>query len=224
VTNEQYARFDAEHDSRLEHGEFLQFSIRERGWPLSGEKQPVVRVSWDRAMAFCRWLSEKTGRRVTLPTEAQWEWAARSAAATPLYYGDESTDFSPYANLADATHLSREKLGWGLPIGAIPQWRPGVLEIDDKHRVSAPVGTFAANAWGLKDMVGNAAEWTRSAYRPYPYNAEDGRNETQGDERRTVRGGSWQDPPQRATASFRTGYNRWQPVIDVGFRVVVEID
>lgn len=224
ITNEQFARFDTEHDSRLENGEFLQFSTLERGWPLSGEKQPVVRVSWDRAMEFCHWLSEKTGRRVTLPTEAQWEWAARSGATTPFWYGTESTDFSPFANLADATHLSRETLGWKLPSGAIPLWRPGVLDIDDKYRVSAPTGSFQANVWGLKDMVGNAAEWTRSAYRPYPYNDADGRNDTTGADRRTVRGGSWQDPPQRATASFRTGYHSWQPVVDVGFRVIVEID
>jgi len=224
ITNEQYARFDQTHDSRLEHGEFLQFSTRERGWSLSGEKQPVVRVSWDRAMAFCRWLSEKTGRRVTLPTEAQWEWAASAGSATSLWYGEESTDFSPFANLADATHLSRETLGWSLPSGAIPLWRPGVLDVDDKYRVSAPVGSFQANVWGLKDMVGNAAEWTRSAYRPYPYNDADGRNQTTGVVRRTVRGGSWQDPPQRATSSFRTGYQSYQPVIDVGFRVIVEVE
>ena len=68
VTNRQFAQFDPTHDSRLEHGDFLQFSVRERGYPVDGPDQPVVRVSWHRAMAFCRWLSEKTGRRFTLPT------------------------------------------------------------------------------------------------------------------------------------------------------------
>ncbi len=64
VTNRQYAAFDPRHDSRLEHGDFIQFSPLERGWPLNLPEQPVVRVPWQRAMEFCRWLSAKTGRTV----------------------------------------------------------------------------------------------------------------------------------------------------------------
>jgi len=72
-------------------------------------------------------------------------------------------------------------------------------------------------------MIGNAAEWTRSAYRPYPYNAADGRDDPAAPGRKVVRGGSWYDRPQRATASFRMAYQPWQAVFDVGFRIIVEV-
>ncbi len=72
----------------------------------------MVRVSWEEAMAFCRWLSEKLGEEVTLPTEAQWEWACRAGTATPLNYGDLDTDFSPFANLGDANLRKLADEGW----------------------------------------------------------------------------------------------------------------
>ena len=83
---------------------------------------------------------------------------------------------------------------------------------------------YKPNAWGLHDMIGNAAEWTRSAYRPYPYDARDGRNDPAAAGTKAVRGGSWYDRPYRATASFRMHYQPWQPVFDVGFRIIVEMD
>jgi hypothetical protein len=207
ITNRQYACFDPSHDSRLEHGEFLQFSIRERGYPLNAPDQPVVRVSQRKAMAFCEWLSEKTGKRFTLPTGSQWEWAARAGSTTAMWYGDIDTDFSTTANLSDATHHSRPTFGWSLPSGAIPGWRPARTDVDDKHRVSAPVGSFGANAFGLHDMAGNVAEWTRLA------------NDTT---KAIARGGSWQDTPERATSTIRIPYHPDQSVVDVGFRVICE--
>ena len=220
VTNAQYARFDPAHDSRLEHGDFLQFSVRERGYPLNAPNQPVVRVSWEQAMAFCRWLSETTGKSFTLPTEAQWEYACRAGTATDMWYGGRSDDFAAVANLADATLQRMEKLGWGLPVGAVPPWRPAVVTVNDKHRVSAPVGGYKGNPWGLHDMHGNAAEWTRSVYAPSPYAPDNGRENPRTDPRRVVRGGSWYDRPRRAASAFRTGYRPFQGVYDVGFRVV----
>ena len=104
VTNEQFALFDPTHDSRLEHGDYLHFDERERGYALNRPQQPVVRVSWNRAMDFCRRLSERTGRTFTLPTEAQWEYACRAGTATPLWYGTLDSDFSACANVSDATH------------------------------------------------------------------------------------------------------------------------
>jgi formylglycine-generating enzyme required for sulfatase activity len=207
ITNRQYACFDPSHDSRLEHGEFLQFSIRERGYPLNAPDQPVVRVSQRKAMAFCEWLSQETGRQFTLPTESQWEFAARAGTTTALWYGDLGDDFSTAANLSDATHHSRPTFGWSLPSGAIPGWRPARTDVDDKHRVSAPVASFAANAFGLHDMAGNVAEWTRLA---------DGTTDA------IARGGSWQDTPDRATSTIRVPYHPHQNVVDVGFRVICE--
>jgi len=222
VTNEQYGAFDPSHDSRLEHGDFLQFSIRERGYPVNGPRQPVVRVSWVRAMDFCRWLSKKTGEKFTLPTEAQWEYACRAGTDTPLYYGPVDTDYSHWANLADATLKKMEKLGWNLPYAAVPPWRPADERFDDKSRVSADAGSYRPNAWGLYDMHGNVCEWTRSTYRPYPYREDDGRNAPSPKDRKVVRGGSWYDRARRARSAFRLSYHAYQSVYDVGFRVICE--
>ena len=75
---------------------------------------------------------------------------------------------------------------------------------------------------GLYDMHGNVAEWTRSDYRPYPYMESDGRNNGSTSERKVVRGGSWRDRPSLARAAFRLDYRPYQPVFNVGFRVVCE--
>jgi formylglycine-generating enzyme required for sulfatase activity len=71
-------------------------------------------------------------------------------------------------------------------------------------------------------MHGNVAEWTRSAYRPYPYRADDGRNHPEADGKRVVRGGSWYDRPRRCRSAFRQAYHPVQGVYDVGFRIVCD--
>ncbi len=221
VTNEQYARFDPAHDSRLEGGDFLQFSVEERGYPLNEPTQPVVRVSWHEAMAFCAWLSAQTGEAFTLPDEAQWEYACRADSTTPMEYGVITDDFAAHANLADHSlaHIDTFE-PWKLPSGAISPWRPAITAVNDGHRVSAPVGSYAANHWGLFDMHGNAAEWTRSAYRAYPWRDNDRRNDPALEEDRVVRGGSWYDRPARVRSAFRLRYAPWQKVYNVGFRVM----
>jgi formylglycine-generating enzyme required for sulfatase activity len=88
--------------------------------------------------------------------------------------------------------------------------------------VSAEVGSYRPNAWGLHDMHGNVWEWTRSSYKPYPYKADDARNDTTGDGPRVVRGGSWYDRPKRCRSAFRLSYPAWRKVYNVGFRVVLE--
>jgi formylglycine-generating enzyme required for sulfatase activity len=223
ITNEQFVLFDSEHQSGLEYADYIQFSPGERGWTLSRAKQPVVRVSWRQAMAFCRWLSEKTGRRFDLPSEAQWEYACRAGTVTPLWYGATDSDFSRVANLSDATHQAIDPFGWNGRPEVIPPWRPADTRFNDHARVSAPVGTYAPNAWGLHDMHGNVAEWTRSAYRPYPYNEGDGRNNAEPQGQKVVRGGSWYDRPERCRSAFRQTYRAEQGVYDVGFRVICEI-
>ncbi|MBI4602358.1 MAG: SUMF1/EgtB/PvdO family nonheme iron enzyme [Planctomycetes bacterium] len=235
VTNEQYALFDPSHSSGIEHGDFLQFDERERGYRLDGPRQPVVRVSWLDAMAFCEHLSARTGLKVTLPTEAQWEHACRAGTPTPFWYGGLDDDFSSFANVSDATHHSVDTFGWGLPSGAIPPWRPADARFDDRSRVSAPVGSYKPNAWGLHDMHGNVAEWTRTAYEPYPYDGAGGRDAAHPGAPgrsgspdlpglRVARGGSWYDVPWRCRSAFRQVYPAYRPVYDVGFRVVCEGD
>jgi len=210
VSNGEYACFDPSHDSGLETGEQYAFGDYERGHLLNRPDQPVVRVSWKQAVAFCRWLSYRTGEAFTLPTEAQWEYACRAGTATPLWYGTLDDDFSRAANLSDATHHT---VDYPHVPTALPPWRPADTRFDDGWRVSAPAGSFESNPWGLHDMHGNVAEWTLSPYVPCPYR-DGGRSR-----HRVVRGGSWLDRPRRARASFRLHYDASQAVHDVGFRV-----
>ena len=210
ITNEQFALFDPTHDSRIEFGDFMHFSPGEQGWSLSHPTQPVVRVSWERAVEFCVWLSQKTGKKVTLPTEAQWEYAARAGANSdmPFWYGTLDTDFSPYANLSDISNQRISDFGWLDRSNTIPAWRPADARFNDHSRVSASVGSYAPNPFGLFDMHGNVSEWVADT----PTNAPG---------RRTVKGGSWYDPPHRARTAFKQHYLAEQQVFDVGFRVIV---
>lgn len=178
-------------------------------------------------MAFCAWLSARTGLDVALPTEAQWEYACRGGAGTPLSFGDLDTDFSKHANLADVTtrelatdtYLHDTWVPLSEPTEA-DDWLPKDTRFNDGALVSAVVGRYQANPWGFHDLHGNVAEWTRSEYRPYPYLENDGRNRSDGDARSVARGGSWRDRPCRATATYRYAYRPYQRVFNVGFRVV----
>jgi len=215
TTNAQFALFHPAHDSA-----YISMTNKDhdhRGHPVNRPTQPVVRVTWEQAEAFCRWLSDRTGQSVKLPTEAQWEWACRAGSASPFSYGDADADFGGFANLADialANFAQRDS----------PKWHPKDDRFNDGAMVTNQVGRYQANAWGLHDMHGNVAEWTRSVYRPYPYQPRDGRDDPNARGQRVARGGSWYDRPHRARSSFRLSYEPWQPVYNVGFRVVVEID
>ncbi len=177
---------------------------------------PAIRVSWEEANEYCRWLSEQTGKKFRLPTEAEWEWAARGGTDTPFYWGGENDNFGPYANLADAS------------LDSIPNQRQTLnyhlrdMRYNDGQQVLGLVGKHAPNAFGLKDMIGNAAEWTQSAYTPYPYQANDGRNTPAADAEVVCRGGAWDLLPRHARVSIRVPYPRWQRVANVGIRLVVE--
>ena len=197
-----------------------------RGYFMNEPEFPAIRVSWEKANAFCEWLSKKSGKKVALPTESQWEWACRAGTATPMNYGDFNTDFSKQANLADASLTLLVVTG----VNPQPMKNPPAemdYELRDKRFNDgvvhlAKVGSYQPNAWGLFDMHGNVAEWTRSAYRPYPYSDTDGRNNTTVNELKSVRGGSWYQRQHRSTSSWRLGYPGWQRVYNVGFRVIVE--
>jgi formylglycine-generating enzyme required for sulfatase activity len=222
VTNEQFARFDPQHDSRVEDKNTYQFGIH--GYPCNEPWQPAVRMSWHQATAFCAWLSQQTGQRFTLPTEAQWEYACRAGTATPFSYGGFDADFSKHANLSDAkmTEFASNPYTVAQPLKnptKYDDWIPKDSRFNDGALLTAKPGSYQANAWGLFDMHGNAAEWTRSPYRPYPYTVDEP-EEPNG--LKVVRGGSWRDVPKRSTSSFRLGYRAYQRVYNVGFRVVCE--
>ncbi len=226
ITNALYERFDPQHDTR-----YIDMHSLDRVVPghiANHPDQPVARVSWDDAQRFCAWLSAKSGLKVTLPTEAQWEWAARAGTDTPYPYGTLATDFGRHANLADQT-LRWYRMGFDGP-SALQRRNPYPPEMnfplhDERFRdgwyVVDHVAQTEPNAWGLHDVVGNVSEWTLSSYRPYPYADADGRNDAANRERKVARGGSWADRPVDAGSSVRRAYQPWQRVYDVGFRVVV---
>jgi len=195
VTNAQYALFDPSHDSRIEAYPGNNFSVKVRGELVNAPDQPVCRISQTRAIAFCKWLSEKTGKEFALPTEAQWEYACRAGTDTPMNFGQIDSDHSTQANLADAT------------CAKVWHWvHPGGSEFNDKTFASARAGAYAPNAWGLHDMHGNVAEWTASQY------GSDGKM--------VIRGGSWNDRPKNATSSIRQALRPHELAYDTGFRVI----
>jgi len=225
ITNRQFAVFDPTHDSHVESLHGYQFGFH--GLPLNQPEQPVVRVTWHQAVAFCDWLSKRHGVRFRLPSEAEWEYACRAGSEKPFWYGTLDDDFSSYANLADGK-LSEFVIDTYIQVRIIPNpnpfddWIPKDRRWNDGGLVSRSVGSYQPNPWGLYDMHGNVWEWTLSLYRGYPYSEDDGRNERDASEWRVVRGGSWYDRPKRATASFRLAYPPYARVFNVGFRIVAE--
>jgi formylglycine-generating enzyme required for sulfatase activity len=235
VTNEQYHRFDPDHDSGYFTKRFQ--GPDGPGLSLASANQPVVRVSWQQALGFCRWLSQKTGMKFTLPTEAQWEYACRAGSQAPLSYSSEAGSLSAWANVADKSLSVRPGPTGGLESNITAHFGKGILEsavyggnvlcdvrFNDGAVATANGGSYRPNAWGLYDMHGNASEWTRTTYKPYPYETNDGRDYPDKAGRKVVRGGSWHDRPKRCRSAFRLSYPAWQRVHNVGFRIVCEIE
>ena len=209
VDNAQYHAFDPAHDSRSQ--DQYGFDQVMPGHVGNHRRQPAVRVSRDEAQAFCAWLSKTCGVAASLPTEEEWEWAARAGTSTPFPWGGLDDDFSKFANFADRT--ARFAYSTWDAAACIQTRRPYRPEqnyplhaerfADDWFTLNF-TGRTNCNPWGLYDMHGNAAEWTRT---------------TTPDGRAVVRGGSFASRPKDATSSFRLVYWPWQKVFDVGFRV-----
>ena len=132
--------------------------------------RPVINVSWLDVTAYAQWLSQQTGQQYRLPTEAQWEYAARAGTKTKYWWGN---DVGKNRAACDGCGA---KWGW------------------DAKRMTAPVGSFAANPFGLYDTAGNVWEWTCSEYE-YPYNGKEmkclSKNRSNDDSLFVLRGGSW---------------------------------
>ncbi|MDG4597382.1 MAG: bifunctional serine/threonine-protein kinase/formylglycine-generating enzyme family protein [Candidatus Contendobacter sp.] len=199
VTNAQYQRFELGHDSGFYES-----------YNLNDPDQPVVRVSWQEAIAYADWLSGKAGLRFRLPTEAEWEYAAR--ANSPLYrpWGDDPNQACRYANIYDETARKTKPLPWAN------------YPCEDGQGVVAPVGKYAPNKFGLYDMLGNVAEWTCSEYdsayaggetRCADPNAAGGR--------RVLRGGSWTEFPELLRFAYRFPTVPGNRKFDYGFRLVL---
>jgi len=226
TTNELYAMFDPSHDSRF----IDQWSKDHNtpGYPANKSRQPAIRITWNEAVAFCKWLSDKTGRKFRLPTEAEWEWACRAGTATPMWYGNIKTDSGQYTDFGKFENLADMSTKMFVVRGVDPQSIPNAPDIEafipradgvnDGNMIAQNVGGYLPNPWELHDMHGSVAEWTASDYKPYPYT--DALLDPK--VRKVVRGGSWYDRPQRARSGIRRGYEPWQPINDVGFRVVCD--
>ena len=184
-------------------------SWRDPGFGQSG-RFPVVCVSWDDAQAYVAWLSRETGEEYRLPSESEWEYAARAGASAARYWGEGESGQCRHANGGDASTKERYS-----------DWKWPVASCRDGHVHTAPVGSFAANGWDLHDMLGNVWEWTEDCWNDsYAGAPSDGTAWEYGDcARRVLRGGSWYFTPSilRAAIRFRnsTGYRSDY----LGFRV-----
>ena len=170
------------------------------------DAHPVVCVSWNDAMAYARWLSRQTGRTYRLPTEAEWEYAARAGTTTGRYWGDDPNQACRYANVADQT---ARKIFPNLTVHAC----------DDGHANTAPVGSFQPNAWMLHDMLGNVWEWTCSAYNENYGGAEQECVREDTPDPRVVRGGAWDESPAWVRSALRYGDSPTLRYSNEGFRL-----
>ena len=223
TTNEQFNVVFPDHDSRFVDQQWKDHVVQ--GYPANKPEQPVIRVSYNDAMEFCRKLSEKTGLKITLPTEAQWEWACRAGSDQDFWYGDMHADFGKKDNLADKTTLLFAVYGVDpQPMAKTNPWYkyytflPKEESVDDGNLVQVGGKAYEANPFGLYSMHGNVAEWTRSDYVSYPYNEKT--KETS--EYKVARGGSYIDRPKYAASHTRKAYYPYQRVFNVGFRMIIE--
>lgn len=181
-------------------------SWREPGYE-SSDTHPVVCVSWNDAMAYAAWLSQQTARSYRLPTEAEWEYAARAGTTSARYWGDDPDRACRYENIADQTSG---------PGGHV--W-PVKHQCTDRHWYTAPVGSFQANPLALADMLGNAWEWTCSAYDNQYGGAENRCVENNATNPIAVRGGSWFYRPAWVRTANRDPNAPWRRHLDGGFRL-----
>ena len=184
----------------ITNGQYLRFvEATGREWSsddgrrLDRADHPATNVTWHDAMAYCGWLSQTLGGKFSLPTEAQWEKAARGTDGRTWPWGDKW----------DSRKCNTQEGGRGetSPVGAY-----------------SPEGD---SPYGCADMAGNVWEWTGSLYRPYPYDVDDGREDPAGDGLRVLRGGSWYDVASLARCAYRDWFTPDTRVYDTGFRCVL---
>ncbi len=216
TTRAEYAAFIAATDHATTGGcemvtDELEVRVREdASWRAPGfeqaDRHPAVCVSWRDAQAYVAWLSAETGERYRLPSEAEWERAARAGTETQRYWGDGEADQCAYENGRT-----------GGPGG----------RCEDGMTYTAPVGSYAANGFGLFDLLGNVREWVEDCWHDdYAGAPDDGGAWTTGGAcgRRVVRGGSWLDVPAMLRAAAREGGDAGVRHNVIGFRVARSLE
>ena len=191
------------------------FSWRNVGFGQT-DVHPVVNVSWNDAVAFCKWLSEKEGKTYRLPTEAEWEFACRAGTKTRYSSGDDPESLAKVGNIGDATVRAQH-----------PDWSETILA-SDAYVFTAPVGRFEPNAYGLFDMHGNAEQWCADFYgegakRDYyaisPVDDPPGQEVGAG---HAIRGSSFLSAPIEACSAYRYGRVPHITFPYLGFRVAMD--
>lgn len=179
------------------------------------DNHPVVCVNWDDAMAYAAWMSARTGRTYRLPSEAEWEYAARAGTTAARFWGDANSTACRFANVADLT------LAEALSLDRRPQF---TFRCTDGFVYTAPVGSFRPNPFGLNDMLGNAWQWTADCLNPSLAGIPlDGSARQSGNcEARVMRGGSWSHLPWYVRAGNRVRGNAQERFSFAGFRLVRE--
>lgn len=180
------------------------YSPADQGWGRGN--RPVVNVSWNDVRGYLKWLSRWSGKRYRLLTEAVWEYAARAGTETKYHFGNATRELCRYANGSDRSS----------------GFQSGNRKCSDGYGgMTAPVGRFTANRFGLHDMHGNVWEWVADCWhdtnlgRPVTGRAWRG-----GDcSRRVLRGGSWYDRPESLRAANRGSFQNGRRGDNVGFRV-----
>jgi formylglycine-generating enzyme required for sulfatase activity len=184
------------------------YSWRNVGFEQTDE-HPVVNVSWNDAVEYCKWLSKKESKTYRLPTEAEWEYACRAGTTTRYYSGDDPETLAKVGNVADAAAKAK-----------FPDWKY-TIKANDGYVFTAPVGKFKPNAFGLYDMHGNAWQWCADWYGAEYYAkspADDPTGPDTGDVR-VLRGGSWSVGPIGSRSADRDWYSPGFRYNDAGFRV-----
>jgi formylglycine-generating enzyme required for sulfatase activity len=201
---------------KLEKGAARQ-SWQNTGLELTDE-HPVVNVSQNDAIAYCKWLGDKEGRAYRLPTEAEWEYACRAGTMTRWHNGDDEENVAEVvANLA---------VGYSSPDGFKKYARQNARKTTNLGYLTlAPVAQFKPNGWGLYDMHGNVWQWCSDVYGAEYYKnspAEDPSGPGSG-EMRIVRGGAWSGTPAQCRSANRCGLDPRSTSLWLGFRVVTDV-
>jgi len=183
-------------------------SWKNPGFPQT-DWHPVVCVSWNDAVAFCAWLSKKWQATVTLPTEAQWEYACRAGSPATWPWGDREEDASGRANVADES----DTIAWSYKFKGVR----------DGYAYTASVASFSPNRFGLQDMIGNVFEWCLDWHDKNYYYQEAPITDPPGAKEglaRVLRGGAWVSDPRPARSSYRFRDDPSSSAPFFGFRVL----